>query len=60
MHKETREDKEIHSTQQLREKNKRLAEMSNEEFASDFDSNIDEQAKKELEKMQQKEKNGEQ
>lgn len=59
MHKETREDKEIHSTQQNNVKNKRLTEMSDEEFAAEFDRLTDDDAKKAIEKMQQNAKNGE-
>lgn len=58
MNKETREDKEIHG-KQLREKNKQLTEMSNEEFAAEFDKLTDDDAKKALEKMQQNAENGE-
>lgn len=59
MHKETREDKESHERLNLQEKNKRLAEMNDEEFAEEFDRLTDDQAKKALEKLQQKAQNGE-
>lgn len=59
MHKETREDKEIHGNQQYNAKNKQLTEMSDEEFAAEFDRLTDDDAKKAIEKMQQNAKNGE-
>lgn len=59
MHKETREDKEIHGNQQNNVKNKQLTEMSDEEFAAEFDRLTDDDAKKAIEKMQQNAKNGE-
>lgn len=59
MHKETREDKELHSMQQNNVKNKQLTEMSDEEFAAEFDRLTDDDAKKAIEKMQQNAKNGE-
>lgn len=59
MHKETREDKELHGMQQNNVKNKQLTEMSDEEFAAEFDRLTDDDAKKAIEKMQQNAKNGE-
>lgn len=59
MSNETRENKEIHERQKLAEKNKRLAEMGNEEFSAEFDKLADDDAKKILEKMQEKQGKGE-
>lgn len=59
MSNETREDKEKQKLDQMREKNRRLSQLSDAEFAREFDELSDDQAKKILEKMQEKQKNGE-
>lgn len=60
MSNETRENKEIHQNQQLNAQNKKLSQMTDAEFAAEFDSLTPEQAKKALEKLQQNAQNGEQ
>lgn len=59
MNKETREDKSIHERLRMQEQNKRLSEMSDDEFAAEFDKLTDADAKKAIEKMQEKQEKGE-